>query len=107
MGIGHREGAVDDAAVLHVGRKEAQRLLSDAEGYAIRRVNEAEGDATRFKALLGQYERAPDVTRRRLYLETMGELLPKLGGTVVIDEDARQFLPLMNLPPAAARRPAP
>ena len=86
---------------------EAQRLLSDAEGYAIRRVNEAEGDATRFKALLGQYERAPDVTRRRLYLETMGELLPKLGGTVVIDEDARQFLPLMNLPPAAARSPAP
>ena len=67
-------------------------------------VNEAEGDATRFKALLGQYERAPDVTRRRLYLETMGELLPKLGGTVVIDEDARQFLPLMNIP-AAARRP--
>ena len=86
---------------------EAQRLLSDAEGYAIRRVNEAEGDATRFKALLGQYEQAPDVTRRRLYLETMGELLPKLGGTVVIDEDARQFLPLMNLPPATARRPAP
>jgi membrane protease subunit HflK len=86
---------------------EAQRLLSDAEGYAIRRVNEAEGDATRFKALLGQYEQAPDVTRRRLYLETMGELLPKLGGTVVIDEDARQFLPLMNLPPAAARSAAP
>ena len=43
------------------------------------------------------------MTRRRLYLETMGELLPKLGGTVVIDEDARQFLPLMNLrPPEAA-----
>jgi membrane protease subunit HflK len=44
------------------------------------------------------------VTRRRLYLETMGELLPKLGGTIVIDEEARQFLPLMNIP-AAARRP--
>jgi membrane protease subunit HflK len=83
---------------------EAQRLLSDAEGYAIRRVNEAEGDATRFKAQLGQYEQAPAVTRRRLYLETMGELLPKLGGTIVIDEEARQFLPLMNIP-AAARRP--
>jgi membrane protease subunit HflK len=86
---------------------EAERKLLESEGYALKRVNEAEGDVARFKALLEQYEKAPAVTRQRLYLETMSELLPKLGGTVVIDEDARQFLPLMNLPPAATRRPAP
>lgn len=86
---------------------EAQRLLSDAEGYAIRRVNEAEGDTARFRALLGQYDKAPEVTRRRLYLETMQELIPKLGGTIVLDEEARQFLPLMNLaPPAGTPRSA-
>ena len=77
---------------------EAQRQLSDAEGYALKRVNEAEGDVARFRALLEQYDKAPDVTRRRLYLETMAEVLPKLGGKIILDEDASQFLPLMNLP---------
>ena len=62
----------------------------------------------RFKALLEQYEKAPDVTRQRLYLETIGEVLPQLGGKVILDADAKQFLPLMNLrqlePDAAAGR---
>jgi membrane protease subunit HflK len=77
---------------------EAERKLRDAEGYALKRVNEAEGDVARFRALLEQYEKAPDVTRRRLYLETMADVLPKLGGKIILDEDAKQFLPLMNLP---------
>ena len=51
----------------------------------------------RFKALLEQYEKAPDVTRQRLYLETITEVLPQLGGKVILDADAKQFLPLMNL----------
>jgi len=87
---------------------EAQRQLSDAEGYALKRVNEAEGDVARFRALLEQYDKAPDVTRRRLYLETMADVLPKLGGKIILDEDAGQFLPLMNLPaprPEAPRAP--
>jgi membrane protease subunit HflK len=77
---------------------EAERKLRDAEGYALKRVNEAEGDVARFRALLEQYEKAPEVTRRRLYLETMADVLPKLGGKIILDEDAKQFLPLMNLP---------
>lgn len=81
---------------------EAQRMQSEAEGYAVRRVNEAEGDVARFRALLEQYEKSPEVTRRRLYLETMAELLPKLGGTIVLDEEAKQLLPLLNLGGAAA-----
>ncbi|MBM4010373.1 MAG: FtsH protease activity modulator HflK [Planctomycetota bacterium] len=83
---------------------EAERQLRDAEGYALKRVNEAEGDVARFRALFEQYDKAPEVTRQRLYLETMAEVLPKLGGKIILDEDARQFLPLMNLP---APRPQP
>jgi membrane protease subunit HflK len=85
---------------------EAQKRLSEAEGYALKRVNEAEGDVARFRALLEQYEKAPAVTRQRLYLETIGEVLPQLGSKVILDADAKQFLPLMNLrqlEPAAAR----
>ncbi len=88
---------------------EAERKLRDAEGYALKRVNEAQGDVARFTALLEQYEKAAEVTRRRLYLETMAEILPNLGGKIILDEDASQFLPLMNLPAprAAAGRSAP
>ena len=86
---------------------EAQRLLSDAEGYAVRRVNEAEGDVARFRALLKEYDKAPEVTRQRLYLEAMAELIPRLGGKVILDSSAPQFLPLMNLAqPAPAGKPA-
>ncbi len=76
---------------------EAQRRLSAAEGYALKRVNEAEGDVARFRALLEQYEKAPEVTRQRLYLETIEQVLPQLGGKIILDADAKQFLPLMNL----------
>jgi membrane protease subunit HflK len=82
-------------------RGEAQKRLSEAEGYALQRVNEAEGDVARFRALLEQYEKAPAVTRQRLYLETMGDVLPQLGGKVILDADAKQFLPLMNVQPFA------
>ena len=68
-----------------------------AEGYAVKRVNEAKGDIARFSALLEQYEKAPDVTRQRLYLETISEILPQLGSKVILDADVQQFLPLMNL----------
>ena len=90
-------------------RGEAEKDIQSAEGYAIERVNEAEGDVARFTALLEQYEKAPEVTRQRLYLETMIELLPALGNKVVIDEEARQLLPLLNLatPPQQPRPPAP
>lgn len=86
---------------------EAQRQLSEAEGYALQRVNEAKGDVARFSALLEQYEKAPEVTRQRLYLETLGEVLPKLGGKVILDADAKQFLPLMNVQPFVPQPPQP
>jgi membrane protease subunit HflK len=75
----------------------AQQMISAAEGYALQRTNEAQGDVARFSQLLVQYEKAPLVTKQRLYLETMNTVLPKMGSKVIIDEDAKQFLPLMNL----------
>ena len=86
---------------------DAERVISEAEGYALKRVNEAEGDVTRFKALFEQYDKAPDVTRQRLYLETITEILPQLGGKVILDADAKQFLPLMNLRQLDAVEPRP
>jgi membrane protease subunit HflK len=84
---------------------EADKKLREAEGFALKRVNEAQGDVARFKSLLEQYEKAPDVTRQRLYLETISEVLPKLGGKVILDADAKQFLPLMNLQQLDATKP--
>ena len=75
----------------------ADQRISGAEGFAVQRINEAEGDVARFKQLLVQYDKAPAITKQRLYLETMNEVLPNLGSKIIIDEDAKQFLPLMNL----------
>ncbi|MDP4625641.1 MAG: FtsH protease activity modulator HflK [Akkermansiaceae bacterium] len=78
-------------------RGEADRMISAAEGYAKKRVNEAEGDVASFEALLVEYTAAPEITRRRLYLETMSEILPRLGKTIILDEEAKGILPLLNL----------
>jgi membrane protease subunit HflK len=85
---------------------ESERRIREAEGYALERVNEAEGDVARFRALLEQYDKAPEVTRQRLYLETMAKLLPRLGGKVILDAGASQFLPFMNLTAPQPARPA-
>ncbi|MCB1061420.1 MAG: FtsH protease activity modulator HflK [Verrucomicrobiae bacterium] len=76
---------------------EAEKEISEAEGYATERINEAEGDATRFNALYTEYQKAPDVTKRRIYLETLQEVIPQLGKKIIIDEDAKQILPLLQL----------
>ena len=76
---------------------EAEQLVRSAEGYALERENHALGEARRFVALHEEYRKAPDVTRRRMYLETMGALLPKLGRKVIVDEAARGVLPLLQI----------
>ena len=75
----------------------AEQKVTAAEGYALRRVNEAEGDVTRFRDLLAEYEKSPDITKQRLYLETMKTVLPNMGPKIILDEDAKQLLPLLNL----------
>jgi membrane protease subunit HflK len=76
---------------------EAEQMVRAAEGYALERENRALGDAKRFDALYAEYRKAPDVTRKRMYLETMTELLPQLGRKVILDEKARGVLPLLQL----------
>ncbi len=76
---------------------EAQQKIQAAKGYAEKRVNEAEGDASRFNAVFDEYLKAPQVTKQRLYLETMKEVLPQLGRKIILDQDASQVLPLLQL----------
>ncbi len=78
-------------------RGEAERIIKEAEGYALNRINRAKGDASRFKAQYAEYVKARDVTRRRLYLETVGEVFPKIGQKYFIDADQKNLLPLLNL----------
>lgn len=76
---------------------EADKTIRSAEGYAMQRINEAEGDAALFEAVLFEYSKAPNVTKRRMYLETMGTVIPMLGRKIIIDSDANQILPLLQL----------
>ncbi|MGD8715440.1 MAG: protease modulator HflK, partial [Desulfobacterales bacterium] len=78
-------------------RGEAERTIRAAEGYALNRVNRAKGDAARFTALYDEYVKAKDVTKRRLYLETLKELYPRLGPKYIVDSDQKNFLPLLNM----------
>ena len=82
-------------------RGEADQHIEEAKGYAIQRINEAEGDAARFNALLTEYVKAPKVTRKRLYLETIGEVLPRVKSKIILDDDIKQVLPLLQLNRAA------
>ena len=72
-------------------------MVKDAEGYAIDRVNRAQGDAAKFKAICNAYIQAKDVTRKRMYLESMLEVLPKLENKYIIDSDQKNLLPFVNM----------
>jgi len=58
---------------------EAERTVEEAEGYAVQRVNEAQGDADLFKQVFSAYQKAPEITRKRIYLETIGKVLATGG----------------------------
>ena len=82
----------------------ADQQIQAAEGYALKRVNEALGDVSRFNAQLEEFEKAPSITRTRLYLETLKEVVPQMGKKIIIDEDASQVLPLLQLETGDNRR---
>lgn len=89
--------------VLAGARGESAQLLEEAEGYRAQVVNEAEGDASRFLAVLTEYQNAPEVTRKRLYLETMEKVLGDID-KVILDESVSgsgqgvvPYLPLTEL----------
>ena len=82
-------------------RGEATRTITEAEGYAVERVNRASGEATRFRAVLDEYQQAPEVTRRRLYLEALATILPEAKALYVIDHDQKSLVPWLPLEPGS------
>lgn len=78
----------------------ALQTVQQAEGYALDRVNRAKGEASRFRDLYEEYRKAPDVTRARLYVETLQAILPNSGRKIIVDKDASNIVPLLNLGPA-------
>ncbi len=75
----------------------ANRTIAESEGYATERVNAAHGETARFKSILAEYRVAPEVTRTRLYLETLNTVLPKVGSVLVVQDKQMPPLPLLNL----------
>jgi modulator of FtsH protease HflK len=87
---------------------EAARSIREAEGYAIERVNRARGEATRFQAILAEYQQAPEVTRRRLHLEALGRFMTDMKGLYIVDSDQKAMVPWLSLesgPKDAAPKP--
>ena len=79
-------------------RGEADQAVRAAEGYRFKRINEAEGDVAAFNQVLEQYLKAPEVTRTRIYLETLGDVLPKARQQIIVDDKVEQILPMLSLP---------
>ncbi|MDF1572783.1 MAG: FtsH protease activity modulator HflK [Bacteroidales bacterium] len=82
--------------VIPRARGQAQETIQKAEGYATQRVNNAQGEVARFNALYEEYIRAPEVTKRRIYLETLQEVLPKLGDKIITSESGNNMIPLLK-----------
>ncbi len=91
------EAEAEYNAVIPRARGEAQQAILQAEGYALDRVNRAEGEASRFAMIEAAYRLAPEVTRRRMYLETMQQILPQVGRKVFVAQGTTGILPLLSL----------
>ena len=91
------EARRDYNKVIPLAEGEKDQRIREADGYRLKRVNEAEGDVARFSALLKEYSKAPEVTRRRIYIETMQGVMPSIRAKVIVDDEAQSILPLLNL----------
>jgi membrane protease subunit HflK len=89
------EAGAEYNRVIPRARGEAEQLVLQAEGYALNRINSAEGDAARFIETYSAYRTSPTVTRKRLYLETMQRVLPTIGQKLYIDKDTTSLVPLL------------
>ena len=91
------EARRDYNKVIPLAEGEKDQRIREADGYRLKRINEAEGDVARFSALLAEYSKAPEVTRRRIYIETLQDVMPAIRSKIIIDEQTRSILPLLNL----------
>ena len=99
------EARRDYNKVIPLAEGEKDQRIREADGYRLKRINEAEGDVARFSALLAQYRKAPEVTRRRIYIETLQDVLPGIRSKIIVDEQTRSILPLLNLDAQKGNRP--
>ena len=83
--------------VIPRAKGEAQQMIQEAEGYSMERVNRAKGEFARFNSLFAEYRRAKEVTRDRIYLETLAKVLPRVGKKLIIDENVKGLIPLLDL----------
>jgi len=91
------EARRDYNKVIPLAEGEKDQRIREADGYRLKRINEAEGDVARFNALFAEYSKAPEVTRRRIYIETLQDVMPHINSKIIIDEQTRNILPLLNL----------
>ncbi len=91
------QARADYNQVMPRAKGEALQAVEQAQGFAADRVNRARGDAELFIQVHAAYRRAPDVTRRRMYLETIGAIYPKVKRKVIVDENLKGVLPLLSL----------
>ena len=99
------EARRDYNKVIPLADGEKDQRIREADGYRLKRINEAEGDVARFNALLAEYRKAPEVTRRRIYIETLQDVLPGIRSKIIIDERTRNILPLLNLDTPKGNQP--
>lgn len=99
------EARRDYNKVIPLAEGEKDQRIREADGYRLKRINEAEGDAARFSALLAEYSKAPEVTRRRIYIETLQDVMPGIRSKIIVDEQTRGILPLLNLDTQKEDRP--
>ncbi len=99
------EARRDYNKVIPLAEGEKDQRIREADGYRLKRINEAEGDAARFNALFTEYSKAPEVTRRRIYIETLQEVLPGMRSKIIVDEQIHGILPLLNLDAQNGERP--
>ena len=91
------EARRDYNKVIPLAEGEKDQRIREADGYRLKRINEAEGDVARFSALLAEYSKAPEVTRRRIYIETLQDIMPQIRTKIIVDEQTTGVLPLLNL----------
>ena len=100
------EARRDYNKVIPLAEGEKDQRIREADGYRLKRINEAEGDAARFSALLAEYAKAPEVTRRRIYIETLQEVMPGIRSKIIVDEQTRGILPFLNLDAQTGAKPS-
>ena len=83
--------------VIPRAKGEALQKIKQAEAYAVDRINTAQGDASRFNQIYAEYKQNKDVTRRRMYLESLGKVLPNIQKKYIVDESVKGLLPVMQI----------